>query len=260
MSSESAGRVMTVMAHPDDAEILTGGTLLQLHDKDWEVGIATMTAGDCGSVQHTKEEIVRKRYQELQDAAEYVDAQTFCAGFQDLEVFLNSENLRKVVELVRSFDPDVILTHSPVDYLLDHEQTAQLARSAAFSATAPLYKTKAVPPAEPMQDIPALYYADPVEGVDAMGDRIPPHFYVEIDGWMETKADMLACHESQREWLREQHGMDQYIEEMKSFAASYGDECNAEYAEGFRQHLGHGYPDDDRLQSALDEQVHVRTE
>jgi len=43
-------RLLAVMAHPDDAEILVGGTLFHLKALGWELGILTMTAGDCGSV------------------------------------------------------------------------------------------------------------------------------------------------------------------------------------------------------------------
>ena len=37
------------MAHPDDAEFTCGGTLALLHQHGWEIHIATMTPGDCGS-------------------------------------------------------------------------------------------------------------------------------------------------------------------------------------------------------------------
>ena len=65
------------------------------------------------------------------------------------------------------------------------------------------------------------------------------------------KADMLACHESQRDWLRAQHGMDHYIEEMKSWASEQGRRAGFDYAEGFRQHVGHPYPTEDLLKRTL---------
>ena len=62
---------------------------------------------------------------------------------------------------------------------------------------------------------------------------------------------MLACHKSQREWLRAQHGMDHYIEEMRNWSATLGVQAGVEFAEGFRQHRGHPYPQDDRLGDLL---------
>ena len=48
MSNDSKSpRLLAVMAHPDDAEILVGGTLFHLKALGWEIGITTMTAGDC---------------------------------------------------------------------------------------------------------------------------------------------------------------------------------------------------------------------
>jgi hypothetical protein len=65
------------------------------------------------------------------------------------------------------------------------------------------------------------------------------------------KADMLACHESQRAWLEAHHGIDEYLEEMRRWSAALGREIGVEYAEGFRQHVGHPYPQDDRLGALL---------
>ena len=48
-SDPAVPRLLAVMAHPDDAEILVGGTLFHLKTLGWELGILTMTAGDCGS-------------------------------------------------------------------------------------------------------------------------------------------------------------------------------------------------------------------
>ena len=257
--AESKPRVLAAMAHPDDVEILVGGTLLHLRRKGWKVGILTMTAGDCGSNEtRTKEEIARIRHAEAQAAADALGAWYRCAGMMDIEVFANKENIRTVVELMRTFDPDIVITHSPADYMLDHEETSRLVRSAAFATAMPLYQTRQVPVAETSRQTPALYYADPVEGINAMGERIYPQFYVDISGQIDEKADLLRHHASQREWLRAHHGIDEYLNRMTAWAARYGQECGTRHAEGLRQHLGHGYPHEPRLQEALDPHVRQR--
>jgi hypothetical protein len=60
---------------------------------------------------------------------------------------------------------------------------------------------------------------------------------------------MLACHASQREWLRAHHGMDEYLDAMRRFSAERGKLLGVPAAEAFVQHLGHGYPHDDLLQT-----------
>ena len=202
-------RILSFMAHPDDSEILVGGTLFQLKSSGWEIGIATMTAGDRGSATHSRVEISRIRLEEARDAAAYLGASYFCAGLNDAEVFADAENLRKVVEVMRGFDPDVVLTHSPVDYMVDHEEASRLVRAASFAVAIRLYETGADSAAPPGHATPALYYSDPVEGIDPMGNRIHPQFYVDISGRMESKREMLSRHKSQRDWLRKHHGVDE---------------------------------------------------
>jgi LmbE family N-acetylglucosaminyl deacetylase len=239
------------MAHPDDAEILVGGTLFHLKALGWEIGMITMTSGDCGSATHTQEEISRIRLREAKAAADYLEAWYACAGMADVEIFTNAENLRRVVELMRQFAPDVVITHSPVDYMVDHEEASRLARSACFALSMPLYKTRQIAPAPVTGSTPALYYADPIDGVDAMGNRILPSFYVNITAQIGNKLEMLSRHQSQREWLRAHHGLDEYLDQVKRWGARYGQESRFDFAEGLRQHLGHGYPHEPLLQSAL---------
>lgn len=244
-------KVLVAMAHPDDAEILVGGTLLHLKSLGWEIGILTMTSGDCGSATHSREEISRIRYAEAKAAAASLDAWYECAGLMDVEVFANAENLRRVVERMRHFNPDVVITHSPVDYMLDHEEASRLARGASFALSMPLYQTWQIAPSEPTAATPALYYADPLEGIDSMGERRWPQFYVNITDAIEQKRELLSWHQSQRDWLRAHHGVDQYLNRMTEWAAKFGAECGFDFAEGFRQHLGHGYPHEPVLQNTL---------
>ena len=72
---------------------------------------------------------------------------------------------------------------------------------------------------------------------------------------MANKREMLSRHTSQREWLRSHHGVDEYLNRMTAWASRYGQECGFSYAEGLRQHLGHGYPHAPVLHARF---VHVR--
>ncbi len=252
-------RLLVMMAHPDDAEVLVGGTLLVVRSVGWSVRIASMTAGDCGSATHTKEEIVRTRLAEAEAAAKSIEADYRCAGMKDVEVFFNPENLRIVVELLRASTPDVVITHSPVDYMTDHEEASRLVRSAVFAAAMTLYETQSPVPAKPLNATPALYYADPVEGTDPLGNRTVPQFYVDISSRIEDKRRLLSLHASQREWLRAHHGMDEYLEKMTLWAKHRGEDCGVQYAEGLRQHLGHGYPHEPLIQSAIASFIRTRS-
>jgi LmbE family N-acetylglucosaminyl deacetylase len=84
-----------------------------------------------------------------------------------------------------------------------------------------------------------------------MGNKVVPQFLIDITSTLETKSQMLAAHASQRDWLLKHHGMDQYLISMRNFAAHQGKEIGVQAAEGFRQHLGHSYPQDNILGNLL---------
>jgi N-acetylglucosamine malate deacetylase 1 len=79
---------LSLLAHPDDAEILCAGTLIRLRqERNFEVHIATMTPGDCGSANLPPDEISHIRRQEGTNAAVLIGAQYHCLEERDLLVF-----------------------------------------------------------------------------------------------------------------------------------------------------------------------------
>jgi N-acetylglucosamine malate deacetylase 1 len=243
--------VLSVLAHPDDAEFLCAGTLARLaREHGWRVHIATLTPGDCGSAELPAEKISEVRKGEAARAAALLAGAYHCLEERDLRVFYADGPLEKVVRLLREVRPRVVLTHSPADYMLDHEMTSTLTRAAAFGSAVPNFLAqRAMPPA--LKHIPHLYYCDPIEGKDALGRPVEPGFRIDVSGVIETKAQMLAAHASQRDWLLKHHGMDHYVQSMRHWSAQRGKEAGVGYAEGFRQHLGHSYPQDNLLGQLL---------
>lgn len=241
--------VLTLLAHPDDAEILCAGTLIRLADRGWEVHIATATPGDCGSATLPAEEIAAIRRGEATAAATLIGAHFHCLEERDVNVIFNQASNRKAIDLFRQIAPTLVFTHPRVDYMLDHEQTHLLARSATFSYPVP----NASPlPLNPGSAIPWLYYCDPIEGTDPYTDSVvTPTTLVDITAQLPRKAEMLACHASQRDWLRAHHGMDEYIEAMKRHGEMRGRDAGVPYAEAFVQHRGHAYPPSDLLTTEL---------
>jgi N-acetylglucosamine malate deacetylase 1 len=243
--------VLSVLAHPDDAEFLCAGTMARLvREHGWEAHIATMTPGDCGSAELGPEEISRIRRGEGAAAAGLVGGTYHCLEERDLLVFYSETALEKVTRLFREVRPRIVITHSPADYMLDHEMTSVLARAAAFGAPIRNFLAdRGHPPA--LDHIPHLYYADPIEGKDPLGREVEAGFCVDITSTLDLKREMLCAHASQREWLLKHHGMDEYVKAMEQWAADRGARCGVAAAEGFRQHLGHSYPHENLLGEVL---------
>jgi LmbE family N-acetylglucosaminyl deacetylase len=97
-----------------------------------------------------------------------------------------------------------------------------------------------------------------MEGKDKYGQPIKGSTIVDITSVMDIKTEMLSCHASQREWLRQHHGMDQYILNMQQQAMANGKDVGVPYAEGFRQHRGHAFPQDNLLYLELKEYCTLR--
>jgi LmbE family N-acetylglucosaminyl deacetylase len=247
-----ATRVLSFMAHPDDCEFTCAGTLIRLkQEAGCEIAIATSTSGDCGSAELRPEEIARVRHEEAKAAARLLDAEYYAAGCVDLLVMYDKPTLMRFVEIVRRATPAVVITHPPADYMMDHENVSRLVRMACFSAGCRNLATYDQDPAPPLEKVPHLYYADPVELKHPCGKPAAPAFVVDITAAIGTKEKMLACHASQREWLRKHHGMDEYIEMMKRMGAERGKMIERPFGEGFRQHLGHPHPQNNAIAELL---------
>lgn len=268
MGSKEHKTVLTLMAHPDDAEFLCGGTLALLADRGFEVHIASATPGDCGTATLSREEISNIRRAEGRAAAALLGGKFHCLEASDLLVFYGEPLVRRATALLRRVQPHLVITHNPQDYMPDHEQISLVARAACFSAPVPNAPVAELPedtgttgkdkrskprppPDPPIPRIPHLYYADPVEGKDPLGQPVRPDVCIDVSGSLERKERILGAHVSQREWLRHHHGMDEYIESMRRWGAARGKMIGAASAEGFRQHRGHSFPQDDLLRATL---------
>ncbi len=241
--------VIGIFAHPDDAEIMCAGTLSLLKKAGWSVHIATMAPGDKGTAEYSREEISRIRKSEAAASAKLLDATYHCLDFEDVYIMYDRETINRTTSLIREIGPSVVFTHSPSDYMVDHEMTSKVVQTACFSVGIKNMEISE-PPYEPT---PYLYYCDPMDAKDILGQPIHATMFVDITSEILMKEKMLACHASQRNWLLIHHKMDEYILSMKRFGELRGKEINAQYAEGFRQHLGHGYPQDNILEAILPE-------
>ena len=217
-------RVLAVGAHPDDLEILCGGTLARFVQEGHEVVMCNASLGNRGSFEHSSEEIAAIRLREARRAAEIAGAEHVTLGFTDGEIDAADAGQRTaVVDLVREVRPDLILTHSPGDYMSDHDETSKLVFDCSFHATLPLLET-----GKPYHDtVTPIYFMDTV-----MGLGFQPAEYVDVTSTIETKVAMLEAHESQLTWLRDHDGID-VVEQMRTATRFRGLQCGVAYAEGF---------------------------
>jgi len=217
-------RVLAVGAHPDDLEILCGGTLARYVREGHEVVMCHATRGDRGSFVHSSEEVARIRGAEARRAAEICGAEYATLGFSDAEINASDrDQQRAVIDVIRDARPDLIITHSQGDYMVDHNDISKLVFDASFLSSIPLLETGK--PHHPV--VPPIYFMETITGL-----AFNPTEFVDVTDTIDVKAAMLEAHESQLTWLKDHDGVD-IVANMKTATAYRGFQCGVTYAEGF---------------------------
>jgi len=249
-------RVFAIGAHPDDIEFRMAGTLILLKRAGYEIHCMNVANGSCGTASLGSAEIVRIRGREARLAAEAVGALYHPSLVDDLAIFYEASLLARLGAVVRDVAPQILLTHSPEDYMEDHQNTARLAATAAFCRGMPNFPTD--PPRAPVQQDVTVYHAQPHGNCTPLRVPVRPDLFVDTSDVICEQRAMLACHQSQKVWLDESQGMDSYLDAMEALAREVG-ALSGQFvcAEGWRRRLHFGFcaADADPLAEALGNQV-----
>lgn len=251
--------VLAVGAHPDDIEFLYSGTLLLLKQKGWNVHMWNLANGCVGSKTLGAEAIAARRWEEAQASARILGATIHPPLFPDLGIFYDADSLGRVTAVVRAINPSVILTHPPVDYMEDHQNTCRLVTTAGMAKGIPNYST--IPPWESKDGPVAIYHAPPLGCRTSLNERVNPGLFVDISTVMPQKIQMLLAHESQMDWLRETQTMSSLEDVIVAESIAMGTLSGVFHcAEAFTPRTSRGYgPETFRpLEDVLGENVFVR--
>jgi LmbE family N-acetylglucosaminyl deacetylase len=231
---------LAAVAHPDDIEFSCAGTLLLLQEVGWTIHLWNLANGGLGGEKHSRDELAKVRMEEARAASRLIGAEYHPPLFDDLAVFYAAPSLARTAAVVREIQPDLIITHSPRDYMEDHQNVCRLIVTAAFSRG--MKNFIADPPRESYARPVRIYHAMPHGLNDGLGVPVRPDAFVDIATALPTKRRMLACHSSQKDWLDASQGLGAYLEEMERLAADLGKISGKfAYAEGFLRHSHLGF-------------------
>lgn len=215
--------ILAIGAHPDDVDLLCGGTLARYAAAGHQVSVAIATNGNVGSPTLTRNEIAAIRHREAQASCDVIGADLLWLDFDDEWLFDNRETRTAFIDAYRQARPDIVIAHDVRDYHPDHRIAGQVAADARIPAAVRLVETTM--PA--LDSIPALYTMDTVGhlvgGLDVL---------VDITDVIDTKITMLTSHTSQEAWLEHIFDM-RYVDFMLQQAAVRGAELGVRYAEAF---------------------------
>ncbi|MGE0756791.1 MAG: PIG-L deacetylase family protein [Pirellulaceae bacterium] len=222
----SGERVLAVVAHPDDAELLCAGTLARARRDGAAIGICVLCQGEKGQPASRIEQLGEVRRQEMAAAAELLGAELHWGGFPDGELYDGPDGRAALLIVYRIFRPTLILAHSVEDYHPDHRAAGVLAEAASWFAASPGHR-----PFEPPLPIqPALWWLDVV---NLAGPA--PHFFIDVEEFVNLKHRMLRCHASQLR--RSVDTAFQPLEElMERQYRMRGAQSGVRAAEAFRHH------------------------
>ena len=216
--------VLAFGCHPDDVEVACAGTLAKYAAQGHRVTVCHVANGNLGHVVIPPDELRDMRRKEATSAGAMAGIEVITCDIGDLLVYDSSKEQRdKVVDVIRRYQPDVLITHSPQDYMPDHVAVSKLVFDASFAASVPHYET----------DVPGSCAITPLSYMDTLaGVNFQPTEYVDISDTIELKLRMLEKHESQLRWMREHDGID-FAEFVRTCARFRGLQCGVAYAEAF---------------------------
>ncbi|MCF6311258.1 MAG: PIG-L family deacetylase [Verrucomicrobiales bacterium] len=221
-------RVMAVVAHPDDAELLCAGTLARAKADGAEIAVCVLCQGDKGQSDPPLEDLGQVRSAEMSAAGKVLGAELYEAGFLDGELLDAYQQRLILIEIFRKFRPTLVLAHSRKDYHPDHQQASALAEAASWFCASDGHPT----PSPAMQaGPPDLWWMDTINM-----NQFDPGFFIDVSDHLELKQQMLACHKSQLA-----RGADAdfspLADLMRAQFTARGNQAGVHAAEAFQLHL-----------------------
>lgn len=227
--------ILAVGAHPDDIEISCAGTLARYSKMGCKVFMCNVFIGNTATSREiseiSDEDFIKIRKKEASESAAVVGAELiYGIGIKDGELTYISKDIQdRFIDVIRYTNPDIVITHNPVDYIQDHTNVSKLVFYSTHFCASVRYKTKN----KQINKSPRLYYMEPVTGID-----FNPYEYVDITDTFEIKLEMFSKFKSQVDYIEKGssfHKTD-LVDLIKTTAKFRGHQCGVKYAEGFNRY------------------------
>ena len=205
-------KVLVIGAHPDDPESMCAGTMLKLKAMGAEVVAVYLTSGEAGIVGKTHEQARTIRQAEARKACEMLGVRAVFLTQTDGNAEVNKERYAEMKALIEAEQPDMVITHWPIDSHRDHRVCSILVYD-AWRMTGRGFD---------------LYYSEVMTGMQTQ--NFTPTLWVDITDYRDKKIEAYLCHESQEL----EGAVKEYHDTMERMR---GMECQAKYAEAFVQQL-----------------------
>jgi LmbE family N-acetylglucosaminyl deacetylase len=191
---EGPGRAMVIMAHPDDAEFVCGGTVAKWCAEGWHVVYVVVTGGDKGThdPEMYPEKLAAIREEEQRAACRVLGVkECVLLGYPDGFTADEHELRGQIVRLIRQHRPEVIITWDAFNRGFNHRDHRNIGTLTA-DAVYPLVRDR------------LFFERDEEDGLDAhevndvlLAGSAEPDYVVDATEYWSTKVDAILCHASQ---------------------------------------------------------------
>jgi LmbE family N-acetylglucosaminyl deacetylase len=192
--AEGPRKALVIVAHPDDAEFLCGGTVARWCAEGWTVDYLLTTSGDMGSKEEgmTRQKLLSIREKEQRAAAKALGVRrVIFLRYPDGYVEDTVELRGKIVREIRRLKPDLIVTWDPFRRGFNHRDH-RLTGQAALDAVYPLARNPLGYP-EHLEEGLKIHRVNEV----LLAGTDQPDYHVDVSNYLEKKMEALSKHESQ---------------------------------------------------------------
>jgi LmbE family N-acetylglucosaminyl deacetylase len=193
-------RILSVFAHPDDAETMAGGTLLTWARQGHDLTLCLITDGQAGTsaVDDEPEVVVARRMIEQERAAARLGAKVVRLGYEDGVLQPTIELRRDLVRVMRRVRPDIVVANDPTVWFRhgvyinhpDHRAAGQATVEALYPA---------VKKASIFRELLAEGLTPHVVREVWLGPTDEPDVWIDIAAVMDEKVALICEHASQFE-------------------------------------------------------------
>lgn len=191
---EGPANAMVIMAHPDDAEFLCGGTVAKWCAEGWEVRYVVVTGGDKGTHDESMhpEKLAAIREEEQRAACRVLGVkECIFLGYPDGFTVDEHELRGQIVRLLRLYRPDVVITWDAFRQAFNHRDHRNVGTVTA-DAIYPLVRDRLFYPRDE-EDGLAAHQVNEV----LLAGADNPDYTVDVSDHWEKKVDAILCHASQ---------------------------------------------------------------
>ena len=196
----SGPKLLIIAAHPDDAEFHAGGLATIYRQLGRTVKMLSVTDGAAGHYERNASDLIPMRRQEAAQAGKVIGAEYETLHFPDGQLQATLEVRHRIIQEIRTFKPDLVLTHRTCDYHPDHRAVGQSVQDASYLVTVP----RVLPEFPALSQAPVFAY---MQDLFTRPTRLLADEVIDVSRYVDTIVAMLACQHSQVfEWLPYEEG------------------------------------------------------